>query len=275
MEAVDIVGLLVPVTYLLMLVIESLFPARKFPPRRGWVWIGILFLLLLGTISTVLPLLIDPAWLTRHRWLDGSRLGVIGGVAVGYFVLSGVNYAYHRTVHTVSLLWRLTHQLHHSPQRVDISGSVLFHPIEMVVQILLQLFVTVIVLGLNPLAAALTGYVAAFYGLFQHWNIRTPRWLGYLIQRPEAHCEHHRLGVHANNYGDLPVWDLLFGTFHNPADFHGECGFESPTDRRLFAILALRDVNTQTYGANNLGRLSGESRIWTARATLGHTSERN
>jgi hypothetical protein len=52
---------------------------------------------------------------------------------------------------------------------------------------LIPLFLTVIVLGLDPLAAALTGYLFTFYGLFQHWNIRTPRWLGYFIQRPESH----------------------------------------------------------------------------------------
>ena len=157
---------------------------------------------------------------------------------------------------TVPLLWRLTHQLHHSPQRVDIPGSVLFHPTEMVAQVLLQLFVTLIVLGLDPLAAALTGYVAAFYGMFQHWNVHTPRWLGYLIQRPEAHCEHHRLGVHAFNYGDLPIWDLLFGTFRNPAHFEGRCGFEEPADRRLGAMLAFRDVNEPHYGGGSRGAMT-------------------
>ena len=40
----------------------------------------------------------------------------------------------------------------------------LFHPLEMIVQVLLQLFVTVIVLGLDPLAAALVGYLIAFNG---------------------------------------------------------------------------------------------------------------
>ena len=44
---------------------------------------------------------------------------------------------------------------------------------------------------------------------------------------PQAHCEHHRKGVHANNYGDLPVWDILLGTFRNPIAFEGECGFET------------------------------------------------
>jgi sterol desaturase/sphingolipid hydroxylase (fatty acid hydroxylase superfamily) len=253
MEAVDVVGLLVPVTYFLMLGAERLWPARAFPPRRGWTWIGIAFLLLIGVVSSVVPLLFDPAWLAAHRWRDGSDLGVVGGTVAGYVVLSGVMYAYHRTAHTVPLLWRLTHQIHHSPQRVDISGSVLFHPVEMVIQALLQLFVTLIVLGLDPLAAALTGYVAAFYGMFQHWNVHTPRWLGYLIQRPEAHCEHHRLGVHAHNYGDLPIWDILAGTFHNPEHFAGECGFEPPADRRLGAMLGFRDVNLPSYGRGSRG----------------------
>ena len=33
MEAVDIVGLLVPLTYLVMLAVEKWRPARQFPPR--------------------------------------------------------------------------------------------------------------------------------------------------------------------------------------------------------------------------------------------------
>ena len=243
MDAVELVGLLIPVTYLAMLAVEKWKPARDFPPRRGWAWLGIGFLLLIGVISSVVPLLVPQEWLAAHRGIDGTGLGVVGGTVAGYFVLSGVMYAYHRTMHSVPLFWRFTHQIHHSPQRVDMSGSVLFHPIEMVLQVLMQLFVTLVVLGLDPLAAALTGYVAAFYGMFQHWNVRTPQWIGYLIQRPEAHCEHHRKDVHADNYGDLPVWDLLLGTFRNPETFSGECGFEAPMDRQVGAMLACRDVN--------------------------------
>jgi sterol desaturase/sphingolipid hydroxylase (fatty acid hydroxylase superfamily) len=253
METVELIGLLVPLTYLVMLAIEAVRPARSFPSRRGWRWLGIAFLVLLGTVSTVGPLLVPERWLMEHRWLDGSGLGIVGGVVLGYIVLSGLSYAWHRLSHAWGLLWRLSHQIHHSPQRIDISGSTLFHPVEMVVQVLMQLFVTVIVLGLDPIAAALVGYVAAFYGLFQHWNVATARWLGVVIQRPEAHCEHHRLGVHANNYGDLPIWDMLFGTYRNPARFEGACGFESPADRRLLAMLAWQDVNAPSYGGGSRG----------------------
>ena len=52
--------------------------------------------------------------------------------------------------------------------------------------------------------------------LLYHWNVSTPAWLGYLIQRPESHCVHHQHGLHRYNYADLPVWDMLFGTFRNP-----------------------------------------------------------
>ena len=75
MSTVDIVGLLVPVTYFVFLLTEQLWPARQFPPRRGWQWIGLAFLMLVMTISTVIPLLIPEAWLEQYRLIDGTILG--------------------------------------------------------------------------------------------------------------------------------------------------------------------------------------------------------
>jgi sterol desaturase/sphingolipid hydroxylase (fatty acid hydroxylase superfamily) len=253
MDTVDVVGLLAPITYFMMLIAEKLWPARAFPERHRWQWIGVVFLILIGTVSTVVPLVLPQDWLAAHRILDGTKLGVVGGTIVGFVLAEGVSYAYHRTAHRVGFMWRVFHQVHHSPRRVDIPGSVLFHPLEMVVQSLVLLFTTVIVLGLEPLAAALVGYLFAFYGYFQHWNVRTPQWLGYVIQRPESHCVHHRLGVHYYNFADLPLWDIVFGTFRNPRQFMGECGFEGGADRRLGAMLAFVDVNAPAYGAGNRG----------------------
>jgi hypothetical protein len=93
MDTVDIVGLLVPVAYFVFLGTERLWPARTFPPRPGWQWIGVGFLVLGMAISTVVPLLIPEAWLARHRLVDGAGLGVIGGTLVGIVVLEGVIYA--------------------------------------------------------------------------------------------------------------------------------------------------------------------------------------
>jgi hypothetical protein len=68
MQAVDLIGLLVPLTYLAMLAVETAWPARRFPPRRGWRWLGIAFLVAIGTVSTIVPLLIPVDWLAAHRW---------------------------------------------------------------------------------------------------------------------------------------------------------------------------------------------------------------
>jgi sterol desaturase/sphingolipid hydroxylase (fatty acid hydroxylase superfamily) len=123
----------------------------------------------------------------------------------------------------------------------------------MLVQVSLQIFATTIVLGLEPVAAALVGYLVAFNGYFQHWNVRTPQWVGYIFQRPESHCVHHRLGFHYYNFADLSLWDIVFGTFRNPREFRGECGFEAGGDRRFGAMLAFSDVNAPLYGADNRG----------------------
>jgi sterol desaturase/sphingolipid hydroxylase (fatty acid hydroxylase superfamily) len=245
--------LLVPATYVAMLAIERRYPARNFPPRPGWQWLGALFLLLSMMIGTVLPLYLPVDWMAEHRLIDGTGLGVVGGAIVGFVVLELAVYFWHRSVHTFAVMWRLFHQMHHSPQRVDIPGSLVFHPLESAAYTVIPLVVTVIVLGLDPLAAAITGYLFAFTGMFQHWNVRTPQWLGYVIQRPESHCVHHRKGVHFYNFADLPLWDMLFGTFRNPKQYLGECGFESSADRRIGAMLVFDDVNAALYGPGSRG----------------------
>lgn len=257
MSAGDILGLLTPATYLVMLAIEARFPARPFPQARGWRWLGLGFFLLFGLITTQTPLLLPQDWLARHRLMDGTGLGVIGGAMVGYGVLSLISYLWHRSAHAFDPLWRGFHQIHHSPHRVDMSGAALFHPLEMAVFALQSVIATTLILGLDPLAAALTGYIASFYSFFQHLNVRTPRWLGYVIQRPELHCVHHQRGVHAFNYADLPVWDMLFGSFRNPAAFEGEVGFDAPADKKLGAMLAFADVNAPLEGRGSLGRARG------------------
>jgi len=256
MSAVDLFGLAIPVTFLVMLGIEMLFPARAFPPLRFWRLQGIGFLLMAGILASTVPLLIPEDWLARHRVLDLTGLGMIGGAAVGYLVVSLFSYIWHRSAHTFPVMWRLFHQIHHSPQRMDMAGANLFHPLELTGFILIGTLTTTLLLGLDPVAAALTGYIAQFCGYFQHMNVRTPAWLGYVIQRPEAHCLHHQRDVHAWNYGDLPIWDLLLGTWRNPATFAGEVGFDAPATKRFGAMLAFVDVNAPVAGPNSLGRKS-------------------
>jgi sterol desaturase/sphingolipid hydroxylase (fatty acid hydroxylase superfamily) len=67
--------------------------------------------------------------------------------------------------------------------------------------------------------------------------------VGYFIQRPESHLVHHGRGVHAFNYADLPLWDMVFGTFRNPVAMESEAGFYDGASTRVAEMLAFRDVS--------------------------------
>jgi sterol desaturase/sphingolipid hydroxylase (fatty acid hydroxylase superfamily) len=255
MTTEDVLALLVPVTFFSLLAIEGLLQTgRPWPEIRWWRAQGVAFFVLLAAINVALPSLVPPA-LASHHLFDLARLGVVGSVVVGYLVLSFTTAVVHRAYHRYPLLWRVFHQLHHAPQRLDVAGAVIFTPPEIIVNVALSFLVLVFVLGVNALAAAITGYIAVFYGLFQHLNVRTPQWLGWVIQRPESHGVHHRRGFHAYNYSDLPLWDVLFGTFRNPQRFMGDVGFEQAESRRFGAMLLARDVNAATLGAGSRGRV--------------------
>jgi sterol desaturase/sphingolipid hydroxylase (fatty acid hydroxylase superfamily) len=101
----------------------------------------------------------------------------------------------------------------------------------------------VLIVGIDPQAATVILLTTTFLGIFQHANIKTPRWLGYIIIRPESHTVHHGRGVHANNYSDLPVFDMLFGTFLNPAGYQLETGFYPGASARVVEMVLGRDVS--------------------------------
>jgi sterol desaturase/sphingolipid hydroxylase (fatty acid hydroxylase superfamily) len=82
--------------------------------------------------------------------------------------------------------------------------------------------------------------------MFQHWNVRTPQWVGWIIQRPEAHALHHARGIHAYNYGNFMLWDILFGTFRNPAAFTDPLGFWDGASGKLGSMLIGRDVGERS-----------------------------
>lgn len=253
MNAEDLVALLIPLTWLVMLGVEALGTGRLWPAVRLWRTKGIAFFVMLMTLNAVLPALLPPT-LTAHHLFDAAQLGLFGSAVLGFLVLTLANALLHRAYHRHDVLWRWLHQLHHSPHRIDVAGAVVFTPFEVVLNVAMFQAVIVFLLGLSPVAAAIVGYAAVFYGLFQHFNIRTPQWLGYLIQRPESHGVHHRRGFHAYNYSDFPLWDMLWGTFRNPREYLGEVGFEGDNATRIAPMLIGRDANAPLYGPANRGR---------------------
>jgi len=176
--------------------------------------------------------------------LDGSGLGTWGGAAVGVLVYELGHYWYHRAAHQYNWLWRAGHQMHHSAESLDAFGAYYLHPLDAFFFTTVSSLVFFPLLGLTIEAGIVGAVFLTFNAMFQHMSFRTPRWLGYLIQRPESHSIHHGRGIHRYNYSDLPLWDIVFGTFRNPADFQTEHGFYAGASERIPEMLAFRDVST-------------------------------
>jgi sterol desaturase/sphingolipid hydroxylase (fatty acid hydroxylase superfamily) len=177
-----------------------------------------------------------------HSLFDGSKLGMLGGAVVGVLVYELCHYWYHRAAHEWTWLWRAGHQMHHSAESLDAFGAYYLHPLDAALFTSLSSVVFFPLLGLSVEAAVIGALFLTFNAMFQHANIRTPHWLGYLIQRPESHNVHH--GLHRNNYADLPIMDMLFGTFRNPRALENEaCGFYLGASSRILEMLFGVDVS--------------------------------
>jgi sterol desaturase/sphingolipid hydroxylase (fatty acid hydroxylase superfamily) len=221
---------------------EALAPARPLPAVHAWRIKGIASLLVYLMIASYLPLLWDEH-LARWQLVDLTHLPVWAGAIVGFLVYEIVGYAYHRALHRFTPMWRVLHQMHHSSERLDVASAFWFSPLDIAGWTLVTSLALVLGVGLAPEAAKVTLFAITYLSIFTHANIRTPRWLGYLIVRPESHALHHARGVHGHNYCEVPLIDMLFGTFRNPRGFPEATGFWDGASSRVIDMLRFADVS--------------------------------
>ena len=238
-------GVFLIAAFVVFSLLEYLRPNRRYENNRTWFkqmfWLqmgGIALTYAVGWIVTdaYQNLTLFPS-LSAH-FQDTSP--VVNGLA-GYLVVTFINYWWHRFRHQSDLLWRLFHQIHHSTHRLQTAAALYAHPLDYASTVFIVNVVAYGIFGFDALSAA---WVTAWVGVFELWehtNIRTPRWLGYLIVRPEMHRIHHELDRHQNNYA-IPLWDALFGTYENSRR-DVECGFAKEREVRLGDMLRFRDVH--------------------------------
>ena len=225
----------------LMLTAERLRPGRRWPDVTGWVARAVA----LNAVQLVIVLFVGgvwDGWMARHRPWSADALGPIAGGLLGYVAITFVYYWWHRARHASPLLWRWLHQVHHSPQRLEILTAFYKHPLEIAINGVLTSAVLYLAVGLGPSAATVAVLLTGLAELFYHWNVRTPAWIGWLVQRPENHLVHHQEGHHSHNFSDLPLWDRLFGTYRSADRWTGRCGLGPVAERRLGAMLRGADV---------------------------------
>lgn len=164
-----LVALVVVGVAVVMIVVESLAPGRRWPEVRGW-WLRAFLLngFQAGTVGIAGAVWED--WMRAHRLWSAEGIGTVGGAVVGYLAITFVYYWWHRWRHEVGFLWRWVHQVHHSPQRIEVITSFYKHPIEILVNGLLSSAIVYLVVGVGPAAATGAVLLSGLAELFYHWK---------------------------------------------------------------------------------------------------------
>lgn len=139
-------------------------------------------------------------------------------VAMFILIKDFFRYWFHRALHEIPALWRI-HAAHHSVERLYWLNGIRAHPLEIVSQ---AIFYAIPLALVQPTAeiALVAVILQLSIGIFQHSNIDLNLgWWEYIFSIGDNHRYHHYpdKGIGDSNYGgELIIWDILFGTFHNP-----------------------------------------------------------
>ena len=203
---------------------ETLMPKRNREVSRWVRWPNNLILVALNT--AVLRVLFPVAaigvalYAQNHNWGIINRFGVPAGYAVpaAVIALDCAIYLQHRMFHAVPLLWRL-HRMHHSDIDIDVTTGARFHPVEIVLSMLIK-FAVIVLLGVPPVAVLIFEVLLNATAMFNHANVSIPggldKVLRWVIVTPDMHRVHHSVVVKEtnSNFGfNLPWWDRIFRTY--------------------------------------------------------------
>ncbi len=239
-----------------VLVFAALIMLQQFRPRRnvpgGWRRFATnIALVVVGTaiLRIAFPLLAVGLAVR----LDASGGGLLGAlppaaaVTVGVILLDLIIYWQHRLLHRIPLLWRL-HRVHHADTGFDVSTGVRFHPLEIVLSMLIKLG-AILLFGIPPLAVLIFELTLSAGALFTHANLLLPagleRRLRWLLVTPEMHRVHHSWHpdeTDSNFSFHLSLWDRIFGTYRaQPRDGHEQMviGLPEFRDSREQSLMAL------------------------------------
>lgn len=232
----------VSIAAIIMILYESQIPRQKWPQVKTW-WVRALLMNGAQVMISYLTGYYIDSHFSQYAILHFCSPNIVQ-IIIGYLTITFIYYWWHRLRHQ-PIFWELFHQLHHSPSRLEVITAFYKHPLEIFADGILSSAILYFLLGIDPSAGAVVIAMTGLAELFYHWNIKTPYWLGFIFQRPESHCVHHELGKHDYNYSDLPIWDMLFGTFYNPKENKFICGFSNDRELKLKEIMLFKNVNNK------------------------------
>src|SRR3989454_9618231 len=207
-----------------MAIWELFTPRRPQAIGRNWRWPNNLGVVAVDVLLVRILLPITAVGLALFA--EARGIGLFNMIALPMWVsipasvilLDLAIYLQHVLFHAVPALWRL-HRMHHADLAFDVTTGLRFHPIEILLSMLLKLAV-IAALGAPAVAVLIFEVLLNATSMFNHGNVRIPerfdRVLRWLVVTPDMHRVHHSVLPREtnSNFGfNLPWWDRLFRTY--------------------------------------------------------------
>ena len=234
-----------------MVLWEYAAPKRDVTAERKTRWTANLGVSALNTFVMYLAVPVAPLALaviaSERGWglLNNTGLPFWASCIIGILALDFIIYLQHLMFHAVPVLWRL-HMAHHSDLHIDATTGLRFHPLEILISVMIKLAAVVL---LGPPAAAVLAFEIILNGtsMFNHGNVRLPEGLDRIVRfflvTPDMHRVHHSVTIREtdSNFGfNLPWWDRIMGTYRaQPAAGHAAIVIGMSTRRRPVGLMTL------------------------------------
>ena len=210
--------------FILVALWEIRMPRRTMTTSKKWRWLNNLSIIAINPVLLRLVFPVLAIGMAQKAQANGWGLlnhfgtpSVIATVA-GIVAMDLVVYLQHVMFHAVPTLWRL-HMVHHADLDYDLTTGLRFHPVEIVLSMILKL---IIIVALGPPVASVLAFEIILNGMamFNHGNIKLPppvdRFLRLFVVTPDMHRVHHSVIIRETNSNysfNLSIWDRLFGTY--------------------------------------------------------------
>jgi len=213
---------------LIFIPLERFIPQKREQKifRKGWLT-DIFHFLFTRSIADVFTFMFVGSLIFFLHWLiSPSFQQAVGAQHRGLqfleaFVIANIGgYLGHRLSHQIPFLWQF-HKIHHSIAEMDWLAAARVHPLDQIVTKAL-IIAPLYVMGFSKATFGAYLGVAIFQAVLIHANVKINfgplRWL---ITTPQFHHWHHSNVPEAFNKnfaGELPLLDMLFGTYYLPKD---------------------------------------------------------
>jgi sterol desaturase/sphingolipid hydroxylase (fatty acid hydroxylase superfamily) len=233
---------------------EIIAPRRPLLDNKRRRWFANLFLVVIDTVTVRLLFPILPVALAEVAEARGWGLFNVVPMSLwlrillSFLILDFIIYFQHKLFHYTPILWRL-HRMHHTDLDLDVTSGNRFHPLEIVISMLIKM-AAVVVLGAPAQAVLAFEVVLNACSMFSHGNIKLPaafdRLLRLFLVTPDMHRVHHSVIVREtnSNFGfNFSWWDRLCKTYRpQPEKGHldmtiGLKEYRDPKRLTLFRLL--------------------------------------